>query len=323
MQLAIIGLGRMGANMARRLVRAGHTVHVYNRSQAKTREVEKDGAKGFFSIRELIGSLKAPRIVWLMLPAGDTTGQILSQAAGFLSAGDIIIEGGNSYYKDDIRRAAEFSAKGIFYLDAGISGGIWGFKNGYATMVGGARAAFDTAEPIFKSLAPAGGYMYCGDSGSGHFVKMTHNAIEYGMMESLAEGFELLRASPYGEKIDLKQVATTWNSASIVKSWLLELLINIFNDEGALEKTQGYVEDSGEARWAVKEAIDCGVSMEAITASLNKRFTSRQKDVFSSRILSALRHEFGGHMTAQEGEDVKTTSPGAGAAEHARPESRG
>jgi 6-phosphogluconate dehydrogenase len=320
MEIAIIGLGRMGANMARRLILGGHKVHVYNRSPEKTREVEKDGAIGHPDISNLIKSLKAPRIVWLMLPAGEATEQNLAEAEALLSAGDIIIEGGNSYYKDDIRRAGEFSKKGIFYLDAGVSGGIWGLKNGYAAMLGGAREAFDRAEPLIKSLAPEAGYMYCGGPGSGHFVKMTHNAIEYGMMESLAEGFELLRASDYGEKLDLEKVAVTWNSASIVKSWLLELLIGIFRDKRGLENLQGYVEDSGEARWAVKEGVDNGVSMEAISASLYKRFNSRQKDVFSDRILAALRREFGGHMTAHTGDDVKKSSPGAGAAGHARPE---
>jgi 6-phosphogluconate dehydrogenase len=322
MDIAIIGLGRMGANMARRLLAGGHKVSVYNRTAEKTRELEKEGASGFLTVAELIKSLPAPRIVWLMLPSGEATEKHLEISAPLLSAGDIIIDGGNGYYKDDIRRAAELSKKGILYLDAGVSGGIWGLKKGYAAMIGGSAEAFKTVEPLIKSLAPEGGYMHCGGPGAGHFVKMTHNAVEYGMMESLAEGFELLRASGYGETMDLKKVASTWNSASIVKSWLLELLVEILGDKKGLEELQGYVEDSGEARWAIKEGVDSGVSMEAISASLYKRFNSRQKDIYSDKILAALRREFGGHMAAKKGEDVKTSAPGAGAAGPARPEGK-
>lgn len=316
MQIGLIGLGRMGANMARRLLNDKHEVVVYNRSAEKIKELESEGAKPSFTLNDLKKNLKAPRVIWLMLPAGDVTEKHIASLSVILEKGDIIIDGGNSYYKEDIRRHRELKEKGIAYLDAGVSGGIWGLENGYATMVGGDETAFKSAESIFKSLAPESGYMYCGKPGAGHFVKMTHNAIEYGMMEAYAEGFELLKASQYGKEIDLSAVAKMWNAGSVVKSWLLELLINVFKDPKELERLQGYVDDSGEARWAVKEAVDTGVAADVITASLYKRFNSRQKDTYSNKILAALRNEFGGHKVAREGENVKTYSAGSGHIRH-------
>lgn len=317
MQIAIIGLGRMGANMARRLMNDKHEVIVHNRSIDKIKELEKEGAKAALTLNDLIKSLKAPRLIWIMLPAGDVTDWQIGALVPLLEKGDIIIEGGNSFYKDDIKRYEELKAKGISYMDAGISGGVWGLKNGYATMVGGDEDAFKYAEPVFKSLAPEGGYMYCGKSGAGHFVKMTHNAIEYGMMEAYGEGFEILKASQYGASMDLNAVAKMWNAGSVVKSWLLELLIDVFKNPQELERIQGYVEDSGEARWAVKEALDTGVAADVITTALYKRFNSRQKDTYSNKIVAALRNEFGGHKMAREGENVKTYSAGSGHIRHA------
>ena len=318
MQIGMIGLGRMGANMARRLINDKHEVFVHNRSIDKIRELEKEGAKAAITLNDLIKSMKAPRLIWLMLPAGEVTQNQISALAPLLEKGDILIEGGNSNYKDDIKRFDELKTKGISYLDAGISGGIWGLKNGYATMVGGDEAVFKYAEPIFKSLAAEGGYMHCGRSGAGHFVKMTHNAIEYGLMEAYGEGFEILKASQYGAALDLSRVAKMWNAGSVVKSWLLELLIDVLKNPQELERIQGYVDDSGEARWAVKEALDSGVAADVITASLYKRFNSRQKDTYSNKIIAALRNSFGGHSMAREGENVKTYSAGAGNIRHAR-----
>lgn len=310
----------MGANMARRLMAAGHDVVAYNHHKPKLREIVKEGATGSTSVHDLIKKLKKPRVVWLMLPAGHITEKFLHSAGSLLSKGDIIIEGGNSHYKEDIKRHAFYWNKGIHYMDAGVSGGIWGLKNGYATMVGGDRNAFLRIEPLLRSLAPKGGYMHCGGPGAGHFVKMTHNAIEYGMMEAYAEGFELLKSSPYAKGLDLSRVASMWNTASVVKSWLLELLINVFKNPKELESLRGYVEDSGEARWAVKEGVDNGVSMEVITASLYKRFNSRQKDVYANKVLAALRNEFGGHMTLKAGDKIKVSSAGAGSTSHAKPD---
>jgi len=317
MQLGMIGLGRMGGNMARRLIKAGHNIVVYDRTPEKVKEMESEGAVASYSLEELIQKLKAPRIVWFMLPAGDITEKFIADVTKLISKGDIIVEGGNSPYKDDIRRFEELKKTGIHYVDAGVSGGIWGLKLGYCTMVGGEQEIFKHMEPILKDLTPKDGYMYCGKPGAGHFVKMIHNAIEYGLMEAYAEGFEILKASPYGEKLDLKQVSHLWNQGSVVRSWLLELLENVFDSGSGLDELQGYVEDSGEARWTVKEAIDTGVSADVITASLYKRFNSRQKDAFSNRILAALRREFGGHAVARKGEDVKTSGAGAGTVKHA------
>ena len=320
MQIGLIGLGRMGANMARRLIKDKHEVVVHNRSIEKIKELEKEGAQAALTLTDLVKVIKTPRVIWLMLPAGEVTEKQISELVPLLEKGDIIIEGGNSFYKDDIKRYNELKIKGISYMDAGVSGGIWGLKNGYATMVGGDEKTFKYAEAIFKSLAPEGGYMYCGKVGAGHFVKMTHNAIEYGLMEAYAEGFEILKASPYGSSVDLGQVAKMWNAGSVVKSWLLELLINVFNNPKELEKIQGYVEDSGEARWAVKEAIETGVAADVITTSIYKRFNSRQKDTYANKIIAALRNEFGGHKVAREGENIKTNSTGAGQIKHATPD---
>lgn len=310
----------MGMNMARRLMSAGHNVTAYNNTPDKVNQIIKEGADGVFSLEELVKKLKSPKIVWLMLPIGKPVESTIDILKNLLSAGDIIIEGGNSFFKDDIHRYAMLKEKGIHYIDAGVSGGIWGLKEGYCTMVGGDKADFNYIEPVLKTLAPENGYMYCGGTGAGHFVKMVHNGIEYGMMEAYAEGFEILKASPYGKKLNLKNVASLWNQGSVVRSWLLELLENAFEKDPELSSISGYVEDSGEGRWTVEQAVELGVSATVLAHSVFKRFQSRQKDVFSDKILAALRNEFGGHMVLKEGESVKQSSAGAGSVTPAQPD---
>jgi 6-phosphogluconate dehydrogenase len=295
MQIGMIGLGRMGMNMVRRLLTGKHEVVAYNRTLDKVRVIEKEGALGSESIDDLIKNLSPPRVVWMMLPAGKPVDEHIELLSGKLASGDILIDGGNSYYKDDLRRVEILRPKGIHYMDAGVSGGIWGLKVGYCTMVGGERKDFEHIEPLLKTLAPKDGYLYCGPTGAGHFVKMVHNGVEYAMMEAYGEGFEILKASPYGEHLNFSQVAHLWNQGSVVRSWLLELLEDAFKKDPELASIEGYVEDSGEGRWAVQQAIESGVSATAIAHALFKRFQSRQADVFSDKVLAALRNEFGGH----------------------------
>ena len=301
MQIGMIGLGRMGMNMAIRLLRGGHKVVAYNRTPDKVDEIVKKGAKGVYSLEELVKILKPPRVTWLMLPAGQTTDQHIDQLRVLLHRGDVIVEGGNSFYKDDIRHARELEPYGIHYLVAGVSGGIWGLKIGYCLMIGGDPKIYRQLEPLFKTLAPKDGYLYCGSTGAGHFVKMTHNGIEYGMMSAYGEGFELLQASPYGKNLDLAKVAHLWNQGSVVRSWLLELAESAFKKDRNLSSIKGYVEDSGEGRWTVQQAIDMAVPAPVISASLFQRFRSRQADSFADKILAALRQEFGGHAVYKAG----------------------
>ncbi len=312
MKLGLIGLGRMGGNMVRRLLQGNHEVVVFNRTVAKIKPYVDAGAMGAESVEELVKLLPSPKIVWLMLPAGKPVEDMLDHLQTLLSPGDVIIEGGNTKYTDDIKRHQALATKGIHYMDAGVSGGIWGLKVGYCTMVGGAKEDFELIKPALETLAPEGGYMHCGSVGAGHYVKMVHNGIEYGMMQAYGEGFELLKASPYGEKLDLQAVAHLWNQGSVVRSWLLELLEDAFAKDPQLEKIAGYVEDSGEGRWTVLEAVERGVAATALAHALFKRFTSRQQDSFSDKVLAALRNEFGGHAVAKAGEAVKTTGAGAG-----------
>jgi 6-phosphogluconate dehydrogenase len=295
MKLAMVGLGRMGMNMARRLMAGGHTVIAYNRSADKTDQLTAEGAEGAYSLTEVVRKLTPPRVIWLMLPAGEVVDEHIEQLKAILSAGDIIVEGGNTYYKDDIRRAEGLKPLGIHYLDAGVSGGIWGLKIGYCTMVGGDRAVFAGLEPVFKTLAPADGCLYCGNTGAGHFVKMVHNGIEYGMMQAYGEGFEILEASDYAGGFNYADIAHLWNQGSVIRSWLLELAEDAFGKDERLSDIQGFVADSGEGRWTVQQAIDTAVPAEVITLSLMRRFRSRQKDPFAERVLAALRREFGGH----------------------------
>ncbi len=315
MQIGLVGLGRMGMNMGRRWLRGNHQVIAFNRSPEKTQELAKEGAVATRSLKEFVEKLQAPRIVWLMLPTGATVDEHVQELAGLLSPGDIMIDGGNTYYKDDIRHAEYLKAKGIRFIDAGVSGGIWGLKIGYCTMVGGAPEDFKHIEPLLKTLAPQDGYLYCGPTGGGHFVKMVHNGIEYGMMQAYAEGFEILQASPY--KPDSRAVAHLWNQGSVVRSWLLELAEEAFSKDPELSQVGAYVEDSGEGRWTVQQAVDTGVAAPVITLSLFQRFISRQKEAFGMRMLAALRNQFGGHAVAKPGEEKRSSAVGAGSVQAA------
>lgn len=299
MELAIIGLGRMGMNMARRLLKGNHQVIAYNRTSNKTDEIAKQGAIGAYSLSEMVEKLSPPRVVWLMLPAGPAIDNHLEQLKDLLSDGDVVIDGGNTYFKDDIRRADMLAEKGIQFVDAGVSGGIWGLKVGYCTMVGGTKANFEYLEPIFRTLAPQDGYLYCGPTGAGHFVKMVHNGIEYGMMQAYGEGFEILEASQYAESLNYAEVAHLWNQGSVIRSWLLELAEEAFKKDGKLSDIRGYVEDSGEGRWMVQQAIETAVAAPVIALSLLQRFRSRKEDTYSDKVLAALRREFGGHAVVK------------------------
>jgi len=298
MQVGMIGLGRMGMNMARRLLGGGHGVAAFNRTPQKTKELEAEGGRGAYSLDELRDLLIPPRVIWLMLPAGETVDAHLEELRALLSEGDMIVDGANSDYRDTVRRAKGLAGAGLLFLDAGVSGGIWGLSQGYCLMVGGPEDAFRVVEPAFKTLAPPEGYMYCGPSGAGHFTKMIHNGIEYGLMQAYGEGLALLKASPYGRRMDLAQLAHVWNRGSVVRSWLLELAEAAFTKDPDLTGLGAYVEDSGEGRWTVREAVDLGVSAPVITMSLMERFRSREKNSFSDRVLAALRREFGGHAVS-------------------------
>ncbi len=300
MQVGMIGLGRMGMNMARRLLGEGHEVVVYNRTQEKVKQMQEEGAIGSESLEDMIRKLAQPRVLWIMLPAGTIVDETIKNLSSLASPGDIIVDGGNSNFKDDLRRAEELKPLDIHYLDAGISGGVWGLEIGYCTMIGGDEADYRYIEPLLKTLAPKDGYLYCGPTGSGHFVKMVHNGIEYAMMEAYGEGFDMLKNSPYGEQLDLERVAHLWNQGSVIRSWLLELLESAFGKDSELSSIKGYVEDSGEGRWTVQQAVELGVSAPVIAISLFKRFQSRQEDVFSDKVLAALRNEFGGHAVKKQ-----------------------
>ncbi len=300
MQIGLIGLGKMGMNMSQRLVEHGHHEVVgFDTSNEKLDELKSKGGKGATSLDDMISQLTdSPKIVWIMVPAGAPVDQTIQSLEEHLSAGDIIIDGGNSYYKDTVRRGEALKSKGIFYLDAGTSGGVWGLKNGYCLMVGGDPDAYKKAEPIFLTLAPEGGLVYTGASGSGHLTKMVHNGIEYGMLQSYGEGFEILGASEY--KLNLQEIAKAWRYGSVVRSWLLDLLVNAFEADPGLTKVRGFVEDSGEGRWTIQEAIDHNVPAPVITLSLYERFHSRQPESFSAKIIASLRNQFGGHAVKAE-----------------------
>jgi 6-phosphogluconate dehydrogenase len=299
MDVAMVGLGRMGANMARRLLRGGHRVVVWNRTFAKAEELGAEGAEPVRELADVVAALEAPRAIWIMLPYGDVTQAAIDELTPLLDEGDVLIDGGNSPFQHDIERGAQLQAKGIRYLDAGTSGGVWGLEVGYCLMVGGDRSAFDHVEPLLATLAPPGhGYEYCGGHGSGHFVKMVHNGVEYGMMQAYAEGFELLHATEWD--LDLASIADLWNHASVVRSWLLELAADAFEKDPGLEQITGYVDDTGEGRWTVEQAIAHSVPMPAIASALFMRFRSRQDDTFSGKVLAALRNEFGGHAVKEK-----------------------
>jgi 6-phosphogluconate dehydrogenase len=294
MRLAMIGLGRMGGNMSERLMKGGHQVVVYDRSADAIANYAKLGAAGSTGAADAAGQLSSPRVVWIMVPAGKPVDDTIAALVPKLSKGDVIIDGGNSNFRDSMRRAAELGAKGIDFIDSGTSGGIWGLANGYCLMIGASDGAFKTCEPIFKTLAPPNGYAHVGPPGSGHYVKMIHNGVEYGMLQAYGEGYEILHASK-DFKLDLHQIAAVWNQGSVVRSWINELAEQAFSREADLESLKGYVEDSGEGRWTVQEAIDLNVPAPVITLSLLARLASRQDDSFSAKVIAALRNEFGGH----------------------------
>jgi 6-phosphogluconate dehydrogenase len=324
MQLGVIGLGRMGANISRRLMRAGHSTVVWDANPAAVQGLGADGAAGATSLADVVAKLSgSPRAVWVMLPHGKITENTIAELSGLLSKGDIIIDGGNTYYKDDVRRGRELAAKGLRYLDVGTSGGVWGLERGYCLMIGGDKAAVDHLDPIFKALAPGigsiertgnreqhdqraeQGYIHAGPVGAGHFVKMIHNGIEYGMMQAMAEGFDILkgRASgklPEGERFDLNvaDIAEVWRRGSVVTSWLLDLTSSALAKDADLASFSGVVEDSGEGRWTVEAAIEEAVPAEVLAASLFVRFRSRQDHTFAEKVLSAMRFGFGGHVEA-------------------------
>jgi 6-phosphogluconate dehydrogenase len=296
--LGIYGMGRMGFNMMRRLVDKGdHRVIAGNRSPGKVDDAVEHGAEGAYSVEEFIQKQEPPRVLWTMLPAGDVTGQMIEQFMELADEGDIVVDGANSYFRDSIARAEKVRNSGLRWLDAGVSGGIWGYEVGYCTMIGGDADAFEYAEPVFKTLAPGNGYTYLGGAGAGHFAKMVHNGVEYGMLQAYAEGFEILQKSRYD--YDLRAISSLWNQGSVVRSWLLELAERAFEKDAKLESVRGYVEDSGEGRWTVLEAIAEDVPAATIAGSLFARFASRQDDSFAMKVIAALRGEFGGHAVQE------------------------
>jgi 6-phosphogluconate dehydrogenase len=292
MRIGLVGLGRMGGNMAERLRRHGHEIETYART---------DPARTMTSLEELVATLEAPRVVWLMVPAGEATEQSFVTLLGLLSPGDVLVDGGNSNFRDSQRRAAQAAERGVHFLDAGVSGGVWGLEGGYCVMVGGEAEAFERIEPLCRDLTEEGGHAHVGASGAGHFVKMVHNGIEYGMMQSFAEGFEIMNASEFD--LDLRQLAALWQHGSVVRSWLLELLERALAADPDLATIRGYVSDSGEGRWTILSAIEEDVPAPVITLSLFARFASRQDESFAAKVNAALRNQFGGHaVQLAEGE---------------------
>jgi len=326
MQLGMIGLGRMGGNMVRRLMRGGHECFVFDLNADSVKQMESEGATGARTIGDMVEKMRKPRAIWVMVPAGDPTEKTVDKLSRFMSGGDIIIDGGNSYFKDDVRRAKMLDEKGIHYVDVGTSGGIRGIEHGYCLMVGGEKEAFDQLEPIFKTLAPGRGeiprtpgredvgdtaeegYIHCGPAGSGHFVKMVHNGIEYGLMQAYAEGFDIMRNAnskdlpeDYRYDLSLAEVAEVWRRGSVVRSWLLDLIAMALLENPALTNYSGFVQDSGEGRWTIQTAIEEAVPVDVLAVSLFTRFRSRQESSFAEKVLSAMRHKFGGHVERPAG----------------------
>jgi len=297
MKLGFIGLGKMGGNMVQRLLFYKHEVVVYDRSAEVVDRLQQMGAIGSVSLEDMVSRLSGRKIIWMMVPSGKPVDDTIDQLLGLLGENDIIIDGGNSNYKETKERAIKVAGHGMHYLDCGTSGGLWGLENGYSLMTGGDKESTDYVYPIYEALAPEGGYTYCGESGAGHFVKMVHNGIEYGMMQSLAEGMEIIEKAPYN--IDLNAVASGWQQGSVVRSWLLDLLVLALNKDPKLEALKGYAEDSGEGRWTIEAAMDENVPAHVITASLFTRYQSRQDESFAMKVVAALRNEFGGHAVVK------------------------
>lgn len=321
MRIGMVGLGRMGANMARRLMRGGHEVVVTDLSAENVRHLTGEGAISSSGLDDFVAKLGKPRVAWLMVPAGDPTEQTVQALAAMMQGGDILIDGGNSYFKDDVRRSQQLRDKGIHYVDVGTSGGVWGLDRGYCMMIGGSKEAVQTLDPIFRTLAPGRGdiprtpgrdkikgtaeegYIHCGPSGSGHFVKMVHNGIEYGLMQAYAEGFDIFRNANSNElpnelryDLDLADIAEVWRRGSVVSSWLLDLTAMALAESPALDEYSGFVQDSGEGRWTIQAAIDTAVPVDVLSAALFTRFRSRQEHTFAEKVLSAMRQKFGGHV---------------------------
>lgn len=321
MQIGMVGLGKMGANMVRRLMAGGHECVGFDVNSENVAALVTEGAQGASSLQDFVTKLQKPRIVWCMVPAGELTESTVASVAELLDSGDVIVDGGNSFYKDDVRRAELLTEKGIHYVDVGTSGGVWGVERGYCLMIGGPEVAVDLLDPIFKTLAPGKGdiditpgrpevpntveqgYMHCGPAGSGHFVKMIHNGIEYGMMMAYAEGFDIMRNANSENlpenlryNLNLMDIAEVWRRGSVVSSWLLDLTASALVEDPDLSTYSGYVEDSGEGRWTVQAAIDEAVPAHVLTAALYARFRSRQQNTFSDKMISAMRKKFGGHI---------------------------
>lgn len=326
MQLGMVGLGRMGGNMVRRLMVGGHLCVVWDHNPDNIQKLVSEGAVGAKSLEDFVSKLTPPRAAWVMVPAGDPTEQTVFALAGLMQTGDTIIDGGNSYYKDDVRRAKQLKEKGIYYVDAGTSGGVWGLERGYCLMIGGPREILQHLDPIFKTLAPGRshiprtpgrdrnpstaeeGYLYCGPAGAGHFVKMVHNGIEYGLMQAYAEGFDILcnanskdLPEDFRYNLNLADIAEVWRRGSVVGSWLLDLTAMALTENPTLSKYAGDVQDSGEGRWTIRAAIEEAVPAEVLSAALYTRFRSRQEHTFAEKVLSAMRHKFGGHVERAAG----------------------
>lgn len=301
MDIAMIGLGKMGANMVTRLLGGGHRVVAYDLNEAAIKAVEDKGAVGARTLAEIVQKLPQPRAVWVMVPAGKPTEDTINALTALLAPGDILIDGGNSNYKDSIRRAVAVDEKGLHYVDVGTSGGVWGLTEGYSMMIGGKKEVVESLRPIFATLAPAPdkGWGYVGPAGAGHFVKMVHNGIEYGIMQAYAEGFELMRCKTE-MNFDVAQIAEIWRYGSVVRSWLLDLTADVLKENPTLQGIAAYVPDSGEGRWTVVEAIDLAVSLPVITAALQARFRSRDDEPFSDKLLASMRNQFGGHAVKHE-----------------------
>jgi len=300
MRIGFVGLGKMGGGMVGSLLKKGHQIVAFDPIEKVLKEAEDKGAIPANSLQELVERLDAPCAIWIMVPSGNPTGETITSLSHLLQEGDILIDGGNSFYKDSMKRAEDLKERGISFLDVGTSGGIWGPKMGYCLMIGGEEDIFRKMEPIFKALAPENGYAYVGTGGAGHFVKMVHNGIEYALLQGYAEGFEIMHAKEVF-KLDLGKIAYLWNQGSVIRSWLLELAENAFKKDPGLESVRDYVEDSGEGRWTVAEAIEEDIPAPVITLSLLERFRSRQEESFSAKVIAALRDEFGGHGVKKKG----------------------